>query len=120
VAFIHGAVGIRQFTDVCVNEPAVLALRSRVSVVEDKAVSALEGYVSVLTRKGETFASHIHRLHGSPDWPMSDAELEAKFVDQAERGTPGVDSRRLMDAIWSMDRLDDIARIMLLTVPAKR
>ncbi len=39
VAFIHGAAGVRQFTDEAVAQPAVLELRARVAMTEDAAVT---------------------------------------------------------------------------------
>jgi 2-methylcitrate dehydratase PrpD len=37
-AFVHGAAGLAQFTDACVAEPAVRALRAKVTVEEDAAL----------------------------------------------------------------------------------
>jgi len=117
VAFIHGAAGVRQFTDAAVAQPAVLALRARVSMTEDAAVGNEEAYVTVRTRSGVSFEKHIAHLRGGPKCPLSDGELEAKFRDQAALGAPGCDAQPIIDAIWRLDELDDVAALMRMLVP---
>ena len=118
VAFIHGAAGVRQFTDEAVMQPAVLALRARVAMTEDAAAGVEEAYVSVRMRSGATFAKHIPRLRGGLQCPLSDSELEAKFLDQAALGAPGCDARRIIDAIWHIDELNDVAGLVRMLAPA--
>ncbi len=120
VAFIHGAAGVRQFTDEAVAQPAVLALRARVAMTEDAAVGNQEAYVTVRMRSGASFEKHIPHLRGSLQCPMSDAELEAKFLDQAALGAPGCDAQRIIDAIWQLEALDDVAGLARMLVPADR
>ncbi|MBI4188916.1 MAG: hypothetical protein HY525_00070 [Betaproteobacteria bacterium] len=49
---------------------------------------------------------------------MSDAELEAKFLDQAAIGAPGCDAKRIIGAIGCIDQLDDVAGLMRMMAPA--
>jgi len=118
VAFIHGAAGVRQFTDEAVVQPAVLALRAKVAMTEDAAVGIEEAYVTVRTRSGASFEKHFPHLRGGLQCPMSDAELETKFLDQAMLGTPGCDAKRIIDVIWHIDELDDVAGLARMMVPA--
>ncbi len=118
VAFIHGAAGVRQFTDEAVAQPAVLALRARVAMTEDSAVGVEEAYVTVRTRSGASFEKHIPHLRGGLQCPLSDADLEAKFLDQAALGAPGCNAQRIMDAIWHIDERDDAAGLTRMLVPA--
>lgn len=112
VAFISGAAGLRQFTDEAVAQPAAAALRTKVTMMEDASIGLEEAYVTVRTRSGASFEKHIPRLRGSPQCPLSDAELEAKFLDQAAIGVPGCDAQRTIDTIWRIDQLDDVAELM--------
>ena len=117
VAFIHGAAGVRQFTDEAVAQPEVLALRARVAMTEDSAVGVEEAYVTVRTRSGASFEKHIPHLRGGLQCPLSDADLEAKFLDQAALGAPGCDAQRIIDAVWHIDELDDVAGLVRILVP---
>ncbi len=119
VAFIHGAAGLRQFTDEAAAQPAVLALRAKVAMTEDAAVGIEEAYVTVRTRSGASFEKHIPYLRGSLQCPLSDADLEAKFLDQAALGAPGCDAQRIIDTIWHIDQLDDVAGLVRMLVGAK-
>ena len=114
VAFVEGAVGLRQFTDAAAAQPAVLALRARVEMKQDPAVGVEEAYVTVRTTSGASYTKHVPHLRGSLQCPMTDAELEAKFVDQAAIGAPGCDAHALIDALWRIEDLDDAARLMPL------
>jgi hypothetical protein len=48
---------------------------------------------------------------------MSDRELEGKLRVAAATWQPGYDPAPLIAAIWALDRSDDAARLLALTVP---
>lgn len=120
VVFIHGAAGLSQFTDEMVSQPAVLALRARVDVKEDASVGVEEAYVTVRTSSGETHTKHIPYLRGGLQCPMTDAELEAKFLDQAAFGTLACGPKQLIDNIYRIEELDDVTELMRMMAPARR
>ena len=117
VAFIQGVVGLSQLTDEAASQPAVMELRSRVDVEEDVSVAVEEAYVTVRTTSGATYAKYIPHLRGGPQCPLTDGELEAKFLDQAAIGAPGCDAKQLIDNIWGMEDLDDVAELVRMTAP---
>jgi 2-methylcitrate dehydratase PrpD len=117
VAFLYGAAGLAQFTDACVSEPAVLDLRRRVIVEEDAAVPVETALVTVETTDGQRLQIHVTEARGTMARPMSDAELEAKFLNLATHGTPAVDAQRLVGSIWSLEREQDVAQIIKLAIP---
>jgi 2-methylcitrate dehydratase PrpD len=112
IAFATGNAGLRQFTDAATTMPEVAALRAKVTVESDSSVGVEEAHVTVRDKSGKEFAKHIPHLPGSLQCPMSDAELEAKFTDQAAAGAPKCDTRALIDALWRMDELEDVGKIM--------
>jgi 2-methylcitrate dehydratase len=50
--------------------------------------------------------------HGHPKNPMSDAGMEHKF--ESLSGALASDRRRLLDALWNLDSVDDVSQIMAL------
>ena len=71
-ALVHGVAGLDQFTDACVADPAVAALRRKVEVVRDPSFSTIAAAVEITTSDGA-----VHRLaqtaaRGSDVNPMSD------------------------------------------------
>ena len=115
VAFTHGAAGLRQFSDACVNDPAVIALREKVVLKEDSAISVESACVSVRMQGGVVHSEHLLHMRGSAQRPMTDADLEAKFRDNVISGGSQVDPDSLIDAIWACELSDDIGKILKLT-----
>jgi 2-methylcitrate dehydratase PrpD len=102
---IYGAAGERQFSDAVVRDPAVAALRRRVTVRTDPAVPTQKSDLTLKLKDGRTLTKHIENAVGSVEKPMSDAQLEAKFADLAQGIVPADRARRLMDLCWKVDTL---------------
>jgi len=117
VALLHGAAGVAQFSDACVAEPALAALRNRIEIEEDPAVARDEAFVTLRMKDSMIYVSHVQHALGSVERPMTDADLEAKFRDLAALGAPEVDASRLIDAVWSLDAAADAATLVRLAAP---
>jgi 2-methylcitrate dehydratase PrpD len=78
-AIVHGAAGEAQFSDACVRDPRVVAVRNRVTTREDPAIGRTEARVTIRTRDGRSFDRHVEHALGTLARPMSDADLEGKF-----------------------------------------
>jgi len=120
VAFIDGTVGVRHFTDECVAEPAVRALRGKVTMIVDPAIAVDAAVVTVRTADGRSLTKQIDGMRGGLDRPLSDADLEAKLRELARDATPWCDVARLIDAVWTLDRTADVAPLMRLVAAPVR
>jgi 2-methylcitrate dehydratase PrpD len=118
VAFLYGAAGVKEYSDACVNDPAVLALRSKISAEDDASIPADAAVVSLRTTSGDLLSAHIAHARGSIARPLSDRELEAKLRDLAAYGAPGVDAGRLIETVWAIDKADNAASVMRVAAPA--
>jgi len=116
-AFIHGQVGVREFTDVCVSDPAVLALRARVTLVEDAAMPKESAGITLRLAGGVVLERRIAQATGSLEKPLSDAALEKKFCALAQWGWPGCDTRRFIELVWSLDRQADAGAFARAAAP---
>lgn len=115
-ALVTGKAGLEQFTDACVADPAVAAMRRRVSVTAKPALSAIAAEMDIVTADGRTHSLATHAARGSSANPQSDAEIERKLIDEAAAWRPGHDIRPLIDAVWTLERCDDVASILKLAV----
>jgi 2-methylcitrate dehydratase PrpD len=111
----HGEAGLEQFTDACVIDPAVAALRRKIEVVRDGSFSTVAAGVEITTSDGA-----VHRLaqtaaRGSDVNPMSDHDLEQKLKTAA--AGLSLDATPLIDAIWALDTSSDVSHLALLAVP---
>ncbi len=84
VALLHGRAGEHEYSDEAVNDPAVLALRSRVELVVDPQIHEASVDLRIATTDGRDLQIFVEHAIGSVERPMSDAQLKAKFVDQSE------------------------------------
>ncbi len=117
VALVHGAAGVAQFTDACVREPAIVALRSRVSTQADVACDKAEAHVEIKLKDGRRLALHVAHATGSLEKPMSDAQIETKFRQLAASPHCACDARKVIEAAWSLDALNDAARFVQAAAP---
>jgi 2-methylcitrate dehydratase PrpD len=115
-ALVTGKAGLDQFTDACVNDPKVLALRGKVELLADAAIPTTAAKV-VITAGGNTYNLSQAAARGSDANPMSDKDLEDKLRDAAAGWNPRHDIAPLIDAIWRLDTSGDIAGLAALTVP---
>jgi 2-methylcitrate dehydratase PrpD len=116
-ALTFGKAGLEQFTDACVNDPAVRALRGKVEVLHDEKYPTIAAAVEITTTKGETHYLVEHAARGSDTNPMSDRDLEEKLRDAALNWNPRHDIAPLVDAIWEVDKSADVAQLAAMTVP---
>jgi len=110
-AIIHGAAGEAQFSDACVRDPRVVALRKRVSLREDAAIGRTEARVTIRARDGRTFARHVEHALGTLARPMSDADLEAKFKALAQELLPAAQIGEIIKQCWRIASLEDAGAV---------
>lgn len=80
VAIIDGAAGEREYSDAKVVDPTVVKLRDSVGAVIDKGLRDDEAYLTVFLKDGRKLERHVPHALGSLERPMSDADLDAKFM----------------------------------------
>ncbi len=110
-AIVHGAAGEAQFSDACVRDPRVVALRKRVSLREDAAIGRTEARVTIRARDGRSFTRHIEHALGTLARPMSDADLEEKFRALAQELMPATQIAEIIGLCWQVAALDDAGSI---------
>jgi 2-methylcitrate dehydratase PrpD len=116
-ALAFGKAGLEQFTDACVRDPAVAALRQKVEVVRDGAIPVIGAAIELWTKDGKQHNISVSAARGSAANPMSDRDLEEKLRIIAAAWRPGHDVEPLIDAIWVLDDCEDASAVLALTTP---
>ena len=111
VAIIYGMAGEKQFSDSAVRDPVTIALRDRVTAIVDSSVKEEQARAAVILKDGRRLEKFIENAVGSVKNPMTDAMLEAKFLDLADGILPQAKAIRLMDLCWKVETLDNAAEI---------
>ncbi len=108
-----------QFEMKKIMDPRIRAQLKKVEVVADpeieKVFPALQRViVNITTTDGRSFSKQLDYPKGDPRNPLSDAEIEEKFSALAEGVlTPGA-QKKLMDAIWNLEKADSVSKLMAL------
>ena len=119
---IAAAVAERQVTPAQfemkkIMDPTIRAQLKKVEVVADpeieKVFPALQRViVNLTTTDGKTFTKQLDYPKGDPRNPLSDQEVEEKFAALAEGVlSPGA-QRKLKDAIWGLEKLGSVSKLM--------
>ena len=116
-ALVTGKAGLDQFTDACVRDPKVRALRSKVELVSDSAFSTIAAAVEITTADGKTHSLSQQAARGSDVNPIDDKDLEQKLRTAADDWDPRQDVTPLVDAIWTLDSRADVSGLASLAVP---
>jgi 2-methylcitrate dehydratase PrpD len=117
VAIIHGAAGEKEYSDDCVTDPMVTALRDRVTATVDRAVHEDQVRARIRLADGRVLERFIEHTVGSLDCPMSDADLEAKFRGLAQDHLSDADTAALIAMLWSVEKLADAGAIAPASLP---
>ena len=111
VAILYGAAGEREYSDACVRDPRVIALRDKVEAVVEAGIRKDEAAVSITLRDGRRLERHVEHAIGTLERPMSDADLEAKFRDLTEGVLPAEQTETLIRLCWGVEALQDAGKL---------
>lgn len=117
-AIIYGAAGEQQYSDAVVRDPAVVALRDRVTATVRPGVHEDQVHVAIKLRDGRMLENFVEHAVGSVARPMSDGELEAKFRGLASPVLSSIETDRLIRLCWDIGKLKDAADVARASVPA--
>jgi 2-methylcitrate dehydratase PrpD len=110
-ALVDGAGHDAQFTNEKVRDPVIAAVRSRVSATVDPNVEEDEVYVTITLNDGTRHEIHIEHATGSPENPMSDEVLRAKYDALAREVLTAERADALWQAVWTLDQAPDLSRV---------
>ena len=114
-ALIDGKVDLRTYQKPQITDPAVTTLTARTAAISDPAIdpTAIEpAGVRLRLRDGRSIERFANTIKGSPQEPLSEADLLAKFHDCLEFGLGArrPDIERLAGAVTGIERSADVAR----------
>ncbi|HYF20884.1 MAG TPA: MmgE/PrpD family protein [Ramlibacter sp.] len=122
IALKRGA-RIADFTDDHVRSPEALAMMHRIELLpaEDDGVARLDTMYSrirVQTKNGRAVEKAAGAYKGGPDNPLTDKELDAKFMQCATQALPEPAARQALAAARRLPEMNDIRELTAALVPA--
>ena len=124
-ALTDARVDLRSYQKPAISQQSVVALATKVRVVDDPEIGATAiepARVKVTLSDGRVVETRSDTIKGSPQEPMSEDDLLAKFRACVEFGVgaPGADADRLAEAIMRIDAEDDAAAAIVAAFPRPR
>ena len=116
VMLLDGGVSFKSSHDEKrMRDPKVLALRKKITLRGDdaltRAMPSREGIVELRLRGGRELRHHTRAVRGTAENPMTRAEVDAKSYDLVAPILGKSRARRLCDAVWALERLDDMCKL---------
>jgi 2-methylcitrate dehydratase PrpD len=109
VGICRGSVSLRDFEADRVDDPAVLAMAGRVSLVKNPAFCEnLPVEVTIVARDGRRISRLVEKLRGAPDDPLSPEEMATKFHECCDMAVSPVSAERRQKIIGLVGRLEDV------------
>ena len=108
-----------QFTMEKIMDPKIREQLAKVEVVADpeieKVFPALQRVVvNITTTDGNSFSKQLDFPKGDPRNPLTDQEVEEKFAALAEGVLSDKAQKKLKDAIWSLEKVGSVEKLMAL------
>ena len=116
-ALLRGDGAPTAFTDEVVSLPEIVALRDRVKASADPQCHEASVTIEVTFKDGTTLKKHVERAIGSRERPLTNEQLETKFMNQAMLVIGEAPSRALLDLAWTIEELDQAGAVARASVP---
>lgn len=117
IALIEGSGGYSEFTDENVNRADVVALRDKVRAVVTPGIKESQAVVTIRTTDGRELVERVEAASGTPANPLSDADLEQKFMDLVLPVLPRAKAEQIVELVGRIDKLDNLSRLIALATP---
>ncbi|MBI4296826.1 MAG: MmgE/PrpD family protein [Chloroflexi bacterium] len=118
IAIKERACTLEQFTPDKFTDPVILDLAERITVEADLDIPEWGRRVTsvIITKDGRRFQKTLEGPHGMGDDPLTDSEVEAKFIEIASKYVPRRQINRIFDTVWNIEKLDNISKLTALMV----
>jgi 2-methylcitrate dehydratase PrpD len=119
VMLLDGTISFKSAHDEArMRHPKVLEVRKRVELRGDDALTRAmprrEGIVELKLADGRELVHHTRAVRGTPENPMTRAEVEAKALDLVTPVLGRARSTKLCAAIWNIEKVRDVRALRTL------
>ncbi|MCX7177265.1 MAG: MmgE/PrpD family protein [Proteobacteria bacterium] len=114
-ALLHGSFGLTALEDARLRDPTVLALAAKVSYEVDPAADFpryYSGEVIVTTHDGRELRQREHINRGSIDRPISNADIEVKFMENMQTVVSRSRAEEVRDRLLALDQAGNAADLL--------
>ena len=119
MALLEGKIDNSTYSEKKFRDPKILDFLKKITVVEDKALSsmypeAVANMVTVKLSSGKVVSKQVDYHKGHPKNPMSDQDVEEKFLRLTRKILDKNHARRILDAAWSLEKAKDLSKMVAM------
>jgi 2-methylcitrate dehydratase PrpD len=114
IGLARGKGGLQEFTEAAVADPVLAGLRSITSALPDEGITEDQVDVKVRLNSGETIHFFLEASLGNVERPLSNAQLDEKFRDQAVLVLPEHQVDELLAATWAIEDSSNVGSVVEL------
>ena len=108
--------GIGEFTDEVVLREDVTKMMARVmpylhDEIEARGFTRIRSLIEIKLRDGQTISRESSTSRGTPDRPMTPAELAEKFHDCAQNMMPEAREREVLNIVYGLEKVGDLKQL---------
>jgi 2-methylcitrate dehydratase PrpD len=118
VALITGKASEKQYSDQAVNDPKTISLREKINVIVDEKIPKKSGELTITMSNGQVYQQFIDSAIGGVENPMTDAQLNAKFLDLTEGVLPLTKNKRILERSWQITKETNLGNLTKFTTPS--
>ena len=102
IALIDGRAGEKQYSDEAVRDSKTISLRDKITVEIDNSLHKKSGEITITLNDGRVLNKVIESAVGGLENPMTNKQLDEKFMDLAADILPAAQCTKLLEDTWNM------------------
>ncbi len=111
-AMVRRRAGFEETNDAAARDPVISRVRANIRLEGDASIGRDGAAGTVYLTDGRSFTKAVDHCVGSAARPMTDLQLEDKFLLQARPLMSEAAARRIIDFCWRIDQAKDVGREM--------
>jgi 2-methylcitrate dehydratase len=117
MALLEGKIDNSTYSEKKFRDSKILDFLKKITVVEDKTLSsmypeAVANRVTVKLSSGKVVSKQVDYHKGHPKNPMSDQDVEEKFLRLTRKILDKNHARRILDAAWNLEKAKDVSKVV--------
>jgi 2-methylcitrate dehydratase len=125
VALLDGRIDNSSYSERKIRDPRIRAFLKKITVKEDPELTALypgsvANRVTLVTSSGRKVSRQVNDPRGHPRNPMTDEEIEAKFLSLTRRFLTEDQAREVLGYVWRLEREGEISGLLRALAFRKR
>jgi 2-methylcitrate dehydratase len=117
VALMYGSADVRYFDEAYLKIPELLDLIRKITVDETEECNnfypnALANRLELITHSGEKYSELVEYHRGHHKNPMSDEEIEQKFISLTKGLLSPAQTKEVFDSVWNLEQIVDVGKLM--------